>query len=112
MTEDRHKNPRTKREEDLKIAGMIEKDQLEESSKTVDDIDEVSQDPTTPDYTEEKVTGEKIAKQVGGSTEIEHSGDMRKRFAIEHEEFVDKDSVLRKDLKMKVDKPADEEKAE
>lgn len=79
-----HRNPQTLKDEYDKINDSIDKSQLEEGSKDVSshgsDIDDSSQDLEPSEFTEES-EGSIAPLEKAGSSEIEHSEDMRKRFA-------------------------------
>jgi hypothetical protein len=111
MAESNHKNPKDKKSEMEKIISQIDKEQLEDGSKTVGDIEDASQDLYPDEFTEER-EGSIAPQEKSGSEEIEHSEDMRKRFAKKHSETTTKDSVLREELEQKTDKPSDENESE
>jgi hypothetical protein len=105
-------NPKDLHSERKKVIDQIDQSQLKEGSKDDydDELDDQAQDQdqSTSPWTEEKEESEEIAPiERAGSSSIEPTKDMRERFAKTLEEPTTKDSVLRDQLKMKMDKPAD-----
>lgn len=112
LADESHKNPRTKKEEYDKIIAMLEKSQLESEKLDESKVTEPSEDVDSSEAPFTEDTDGKIAPlEKSGSVEIDKS-TRSKRFSIEHEETTTKDSVLREQLKKKVDKPSDEERSE
>lgn len=95
-------------------------DGVEEAQKVADkpylDEDKVNEpttlDPVDRDYAENLEADSKTyGAETKGEPEISKT-TRNKKVSIEHEETTTKDSILRKELKMKTDSPADTEESE
>lgn len=105
-TEASAKKVRAYRDKSIPEDSNIESETLDES-KVNDTVEDVPSDKNWVESFEDTVAPIENA----GSEEIDKS-TRSERFAIEHEETTDKDSILRKQLRMKTDKPADETPSE
>jgi hypothetical protein len=81
-----------------------EREVLDES-KVNEAIEDVAKDESWTEETEDKIA----PIEKAGSPEIDKS-TRSTRFAIEHEEFVTKDTLLKDSIVKKLDKPADTNK--
>jgi len=93
-----------KREKD-KTLKLLDTSQVKDETLDEGKVRDVSEDVEPSSFTE-NAPDTSYGADTKGSPEVDKS-TRSKRFAIEHEEIVDKDSLLLKQIKKVTDKPSD-----